>query len=39
LELRDGQAFRHGFSNRMTALAHRNGIRQLLGQPNPASAP
>jgi len=37
LELSDGQALRHGFSNRMTALAHRNGIRQLLGQPNPAS--
>lgn len=39
LELRDGLALRHGFSNRMTALAHRNGIRQLLGQPKAASAP
>ena len=38
LELRDGQALRHGFSNRMTALAHRNGIRQLLEQPIPVSA-
>lgn len=37
--LHDGQALRHSFSNRLTALAHRNGIRQLLGQPNPASAP
>ena len=39
LELRDGLAMHHRFSNRMTALAHRNGIRQLLGQPKPASAP
>jgi len=38
LELRNGLALRHGFSNRMTALAHRNGIRQLLGKPNPTSA-
>ena len=37
LELRDGLALRHGFSNRMTALAHRNGIRQLLGQSTPGS--
>jgi len=37
LELRDGLALRHGFSNRMTALSHRNGIRQLLGQPTPGS--
>ena len=32
VELRDGQARRHRFANRRTALAHRNGIRQGLPQ-------
>lgn len=32
LVLRDGRALRHGFANRRTALAHRNGIRQVIGQ-------
>lgn len=32
LVLRDGRALRHGFANRRTALAHRNGIRQAIGQ-------
>lgn len=32
LVLRDGQALRHGFANRRTALAHRNGIRRAIGQ-------
>ena len=32
LELRDGQARRHPFANRRTALAHRNGIRAAIGQ-------
>lgn len=32
LVLRDGRAVRHGFANRRTALAHRNGIRQAIGQ-------
>jgi len=37
LVLRDGRAIRHGFANRRTALAHRNGIRQAIGQdPSPA---
>jgi hypothetical protein len=37
LVLRDGRAIRHGFANRRTALAHRNGIRQAIGQdPTPA---
>ncbi len=31
IDLRDGQARRHGFANRRTALAHRNGIRQAIG--------
>jgi hypothetical protein len=31
VELRDGQARRHPFANRRTALAHRNGIRQAIG--------
>ncbi|MEB3176491.1 MAG: FHA domain-containing protein [Synechococcus sp.] len=31
LVLRDGRAIRHGFANRRTALAHRNGIRQAMG--------
>ncbi|MEY3545092.1 MAG: hypothetical protein RLZZ247_1249 [Cyanobacteriota bacterium] len=35
--LRDGRAVRHGFANRRTALAHRNGIRQAIGQ-DPAPA-
>ncbi len=30
--LRDGMAHRHGFANRITALSHRNGIRQAIGQ-------
>jgi hypothetical protein len=30
--LRDGMAHRHSFENRMTALAHRNGIRSRIGQ-------
>jgi pSer/pThr/pTyr-binding forkhead associated (FHA) protein len=29
---RDGQAQRRAFANRATALAHRNGIRQAIGQ-------
>jgi len=29
---RDGQARRHSFVNRRTALAHRNGIRKAIGQ-------
>ncbi len=29
--LRDGQARRRGFGNRVTALSHRNGIRRALG--------
>jgi hypothetical protein len=32
LELRDGRALRHRFANRRTALAHRNGIRNAIGQ-------
>jgi len=28
----DGQAQRHAFANRLTALAHRNGIRKAIGQ-------
>ena len=28
----DGQAQRHQFANRITALAHRNGIRKAIGQ-------
>jgi len=35
LVLRDGRAIRHGFANRRTALAHRNGIRQAIGQDPP----
>ncbi|QVL52001.1 MAG: FHA domain-containing protein [Cyanobium sp. M30B3] len=30
VDLRDGQVRRHPFSNRRTALAHRNGIRQAI---------
>jgi hypothetical protein len=30
--LRDGQAHRHRFADRPTALAHRNGLRRSLGQ-------
>ncbi len=33
VELRDGQARRHSFANRRTALAHRNGIRHAIGSP------
>ena len=29
---RDGNAQRRAFANRVTALAHRNGIRQAIGQ-------
>jgi hypothetical protein len=36
VDLRDGRAHRHEFSNRRTALAHRNGIRQAL---SPAADP
>jgi|688.fasta_scaffold37813_1 hypothetical protein len=32
VELRDGQARKHPFANRRTALAHRNGIRNAIGQ-------
>jgi len=32
VELRDGRALRHRFANRLTALAHRNGIRKAIGQ-------
>jgi len=32
VELRDGRAVRHRFANRLTALAHRNGIRKAIGQ-------
>ena len=38
LVLRDGRALRHGFANRRTALAHRNGIRQAIGQDSTAQA-
>jgi hypothetical protein len=38
LELHDGQARRHAFGNRRTALAHRNGIRRAIGAPTPAAA-
>lgn len=29
--LNNGRALRHGFANRRTALAHRNGIRKAIG--------
>jgi hypothetical protein len=32
ISLRDGQAYRHSFADRPTALAHRNGVRRALGQ-------
>ena len=38
LVLRDGRALRHGFANRRTAVAHRNGIRQAIGQDSTAQA-
>jgi hypothetical protein len=38
LVLRDGRALRHGFANRRTALALRNGIRQAIGQDSTAQA-
>ncbi len=38
LVLRDGRALRHGFANRRTAMAHRNGIRQAIGQDSTAQA-
>lgn len=28
----DGQAMRRSFANKVTALAHRNGIRKAIGQ-------
>lgn len=37
LTLRDGQVQRHTFRNKMTALAHRNGIRENLALRNGAS--
>ena len=33
ITLRDGMAYRHRFSSKATALAHRNGIRRAIGQP------
>ena len=33
ITLRDGMAYRHRFSSKATALAHRNGIRRAVGQP------
>ena len=30
----DGMAYRHNFANKITALAHRNGIRKAIGQPS-----
>jgi len=38
VDLRDGQARRHRFANRRTALAHRNGIRQATGSGTAAAA-
>ena len=32
LTLRDGMAYRQNFASKATALAHRNGIRQAIGQ-------
>ena len=32
LTLRDGMAHRHSFTNKITALSHRNGIRKAIGQ-------
>ncbi|MFZ0407455.1 MAG: FHA domain-containing protein [Cyanobium sp.] len=32
LTLRDGMAYRQHFASKATALAHRNGIRQAIGQ-------
>ena len=31
-ELKDGMGYRHGFKSKVTALAHRNGIRKAIGQ-------
>lgn len=31
LTLRDAMVYRHIFNNKLTALSHRNGIRQLIG--------
>lgn len=31
--LKDGMGYRHGFDSKVTALAHRNGIRKAIGQP------
>jgi hypothetical protein len=33
--LHDGMAVRHRFANRVTALSHRNGIRNAIGQGRP----
>ena len=33
ITLQDGMAYRHWFSSKATALAHRNGIRRAIGQP------
>ena len=30
--LKDGMGYRHGFDSKVTALAHRNGIRKAIGQ-------
>ena len=32
ITLRDGMAYRYAFTNRITALSHRNGIRKAIGQ-------
>jgi hypothetical protein len=37
--LHDGQALRHSFANRLTALSHRNGIRKAIGQANGPQPP
>ena len=31
--LDNGMGYRHGFDSKVTALAHRNGIRKAIGQP------
>ena len=31
--LNDGMGYRHSFDRKVTALAHRNGIRKAIGQP------
>jgi hypothetical protein len=37
--LHDGQALRHSFANRLTALSHRNGIRKAIGQADGTQPP